>query len=169
MTLPYFDLALGGKVYRPHLGKLYCTCYVLRRYCGLSNVRVPHFGHIYNGLKCTCYLRAQTCHPATSCIRDQDATTAPATHMWERGSLNWVQFMLQWLIRFLEFAEFSEFLSFIDLLDQESVIRYGPEPCTLYSHHPVPLTSCILYTLHSFTYWKIIGYSPYPISNSQFH
>ena len=24
---------------------------------------------------------AQTCHPATSCVRDQDATTAPARHM----------------------------------------------------------------------------------------
>ena len=35
--------------------------------------------------------------PATSCVRDQDATTAPARHMWETGSLNWVQFMLQWL------------------------------------------------------------------------
>ena len=25
--------------------------------------------------------RTQTCHPATSCVRDQDATTAPARHM----------------------------------------------------------------------------------------
>ena len=30
--------------------------------------------------------RAQTCHPATSCVRDQDATTAPARHMWATGS-----------------------------------------------------------------------------------
>ena len=65
MTLPYFDLTLGGKVYRPHHGKLHCTCYVLRRHCGLSNVRLPLFGHIYNGLKCTCHLRAQSCHPTT--------------------------------------------------------------------------------------------------------
>ena len=35
--------------------------------------------------------------PATSCIRDQDATTVPARHMWETGSLNWAQFMHQWL------------------------------------------------------------------------
>ena len=25
--------------------------------------------------------RARTCHPANSCVRDQDATTAPARHM----------------------------------------------------------------------------------------
>ena len=54
--------------------------------------------------------RTWTCHPATSCVRDQDATTVPARHMWETGSLNWVLFMLQWFIRFPEFAEFSEFL-----------------------------------------------------------
>ena len=33
--------------------------------------------------------RTQTCHPATSCVRDQHATTAPARHMWQIGSLNW--------------------------------------------------------------------------------
>ena len=49
---------------------------------------------------------AQTCHPATSCVRDQDATTAPARYMWETGSLNWAQFILQWFIRFPEFSEF---------------------------------------------------------------
>ena len=46
--------------------------------------------------------------PATSCVRDQDATTAPARHMWETGSLNWAQFMLQWFINFTEFTEFSK-------------------------------------------------------------
>ena len=48
--------------------------------------------------------------PATSCVGDQDATTAPARHRWQRGSLNWTQFMLQWFIRFPEFAGFTEFL-----------------------------------------------------------
>ena len=43
---------------------------------------------------------ARTCHPATSCVRDQDATTSPVRHMWETISLNWAQFMLQWFIRF---------------------------------------------------------------------
>ena len=38
--------------------------------------------------------RTRTCHSATSCLRDQNATTAPGRHMWERGSLNWAQFML---------------------------------------------------------------------------
>ena len=46
--------------------------------------------------------------PATSCGRDQYATTVPARHMWEAGSLNWVQFMPQWFIRFPEFAKFNE-------------------------------------------------------------
>ena len=37
------------------------------------------------------------CQPATSCVRDQHAITTPARHMWETGTLNWNQFMLQWL------------------------------------------------------------------------
>ena len=48
--------------------------------------------------------RLWTCYSATSCVRVQDATTAPAIHMWETGSLNWAQFMLQWFIRFPEFS-----------------------------------------------------------------
>ena len=39
--------------------------------------------------------------PAASCVRDQDATTAPARHMWETGSLTWAQFMLHWFINSL--------------------------------------------------------------------
>ena len=45
---------------------------------------------------------------AISCVRDQHATTAPVRHMLETGSLNWLQFMLQWFTRFPEFAEFTE-------------------------------------------------------------
>ena len=40
--------------------------------------------------------------------RNQNATTTPARHMWETGSLNWGQFMHQWFIRFSEFTEFNE-------------------------------------------------------------
>ena len=47
--------------------------------------------------------RVRTCHPSTSCVRDQDATTVSVRHMWETGSLIWPQFMLQWFIRFPEF------------------------------------------------------------------
>ena len=54
--------------------------------------------------------RTRTCHPATCCVRDQDATSAPSRYMWEIGSLNSAQFMLQWFTRFPEFTEFSEFL-----------------------------------------------------------
>ena len=46
--------------------------------------------------------------PVTSCVRGQDATTATARHMWEAGSLNWAQFMLQWFMRFPEFADFNK-------------------------------------------------------------
>ena len=52
--------------------------------------------------------RTRTCQSATSCVRDQHATTAPSRHMWEIGSLNWARFMLQWFISFSEFTEFSE-------------------------------------------------------------
>ena len=45
---------------------------------------------------------------AIFCVRDQVATTVPARHVWETGSLNWAQFMLQWFIRFPEFAEFND-------------------------------------------------------------
>ena len=57
--------------------------------------------------------RAETCHPTTSHIRNRDATTAPARHIWETGSLNWAQCMLQWFISFPEFAEFSDFLFYL--------------------------------------------------------
>ena len=43
----------------------------------------------------------------TSSVRDQDATTAPARHVWETGSLNWAQFKLRWFIRFSEFTKSS--------------------------------------------------------------
>ena len=48
--------------------------------------------------------------PANSCVRHQDATTAPLRHMWETRSLHFPQFMLQWFIRSPEYAEFIEFL-----------------------------------------------------------
>ena len=50
--------------------------------------------------------KAQTCHPANSCVRDKDATTVPARHMQGTGSLNWPWFMLHWFIGFPEFPEF---------------------------------------------------------------
>ena len=54
-------------------------------------------------------IRLKWLEPATFCIRDKDATTTPARHIWEKGSLNWTQFMLQWLVRIPEFDEFTEF------------------------------------------------------------
>ena len=55
------------------------------------------------------YLSLKGLGPATSCVRDQDATTVSARHIWTPRSLNWTQFMLEWFTRFPEFAEFSEF------------------------------------------------------------
>ena len=52
--------------------------------------------------------RTRTFYPATSCVRDQHVTTAPARHMWEIGSLNWAQYQLQWFVSFSEFTELSE-------------------------------------------------------------
>ena len=40
---------------------------------------------------------------ATSFVRYQDAITSPARHMWETGSSNWLQFMLQWFMWLPEF------------------------------------------------------------------
>ena len=45
--------------------------------------------------------------PATSCVRDKDASTAPARHVWQTETLNWPWFMFQWFIRLLEFSHFS--------------------------------------------------------------
>ena len=36
-------------------------------------------------------------------------TTETERHLYQRGSSNWPQFMLQWLMRFPEFAQFTEF------------------------------------------------------------
>ena len=36
-------------------------------------------------------------------------TTETERHMYQRGSSNWPQFMLQWFMRFPEFAQFPEF------------------------------------------------------------
>ena len=46
--------------------------------------------------------RTLTCHLATSCVKDQDATTAQTRHMWETRSLNWAQFMLKWFIHWIQ-------------------------------------------------------------------
>ena len=48
--------------------------------------------------------------PATSYVIDQNGTTVPARHMWETASLNQLQFMRQWFIRFPEFTEFLFYL-----------------------------------------------------------
>ena len=55
-------------------------------------------------------ISAKGLEPVVSYVRDQDATTAPARHMWDTGSLNWPKFMLQWFIQFPEFTKFTKFL-----------------------------------------------------------
>ena len=55
------------------------------------------------------YLLLKRLKLATSCVRYQDATTAPASHMWKTGSLNSAQFILQWFIRLSEFTDITKF------------------------------------------------------------
>ena len=40
-------------------------------------------------------MKVKAFEPAASCVRDQDAATQSAGHMWETVSLNRLQFMLQ--------------------------------------------------------------------------
>ena len=67
--------------------------------------------------------------PATSCVRDQDATTVPGRHMWETGSSNWSQFMLQWFISFPEFTEFNETSA---LFRKNSIIVFDVRPSSIF-------------------------------------
>ena len=47
------------------------------------------------------------CH-YISCVSDYYDTTAPARHTVEGGSVNWVQFILYWFMRFPKLAVFNE-------------------------------------------------------------
>ena len=47
----------------------------------------PKFSEFSDKNICHYSKRVWTCHPATFCVRDQDATTVPPRHMWEPGSL----------------------------------------------------------------------------------
>ena len=67
--------------------------------------------------------RARTCH--LLCKRPGWYHRMPARHMWERGSLNWVQFMLQWFIRFPEFAEFTKFNEIFALFRKNSNVSFA--------------------------------------------
>ena len=56
-------------------------------------------------------ITAKGLEPANSCVTDKDVTTAPARHMWETGSLNWVKVMVQWfqipLIRWIHWIQWK--------------------------------------------------------------
>ena len=95
--------------------------------------------------------RAQICDPVTSCVRDQDATTAPARHMWHTGSLNWAQFMFQWFISFPEFAEFSEFLFYPGKTPLNLSHRFGPT--LFFLRMNVSASKCA----NNFNKWKIVS------------
>ena len=66
--------------------------------------------------------RAQTCHTATSCVRDQDATTVPARHVWKTGSLNWAQFMLLWFSESLNSLNSMKVLLYLGKTPVSSVL-----------------------------------------------
>ena len=85
--------------------------------------------------------RANTCHPATSCVRDQDPTTVLARHMWETGSLIWAKFMLQWFISFPAFTKFSEFL-----------FHLGKTPMRVIGVERMCCENVVISKLHSFSW-----------------
>ena len=80
---------------------------------------------------------------ATSCVRDQDATTFAARYMWETGYLNWAQFMLQWFIRFREFVNFSE--SSARLGKNSTMTSTGPRQVECFVFRNVLCMSTILH------------------------
>ena len=73
------------------------------------------------------YMPLKGLEPATSCVRDQDATTVPARYMSGTVSLNWAQFMLQWFIRFPEFNEITEFNESSAPFRKNSIVLYWHE------------------------------------------
>ena len=79
----------------------------------LLNTAVNNFGSKFIGVfpKCfhriqwqKCLLTVKGFEPATSCVRDQGVTTAPARHMWETGSLNWAP-IASVIVKVAEFSE----------------------------------------------------------------
>ena len=64
--------------------------------------------------------------------RDQDASTVPARHMWETGSINLSQFMLQWFIWFPKFAEFTEFPFNLGKIPMSATFYQSEEHSTLF-------------------------------------
>ena len=66
-----------------------CGCLTLIEWWALVEffLNVFHWIHWFSDKKIYNIKRTRTCHPATSCVRDQHATSAPARHMWKIGSL----------------------------------------------------------------------------------
>ena len=99
----YLQLVLGGLVIKFYLlKKTFLSTYIL-----------TFWQKWQNSQKCLTeknLITVKGLKSATSCVRGQDASTVPARHISEARSLNWLQFMLQWFIRFPEFAEFTAFL-----------------------------------------------------------
>ena len=52
------------------------------------NLTLKFFLNVFTEFSDKKYLSLKGLKPATSCERDQDATTAPARHMCETGCLN---------------------------------------------------------------------------------
>ena len=67
-----------------------------------NNWDFPECFHLIQWIQKQKYQSLKGLEPTTFCVRDQDATTAPARQIWETGSLNWAQFLLRWFIRSLD-------------------------------------------------------------------
>ena len=70
-------------------GVTFCHCFMqLRRKCHFFIYFVKNLNEFTDKNICQYSERARTCHPATSCVRDQNPTAVPARHVLETGSLN---------------------------------------------------------------------------------
>ena len=118
-------------------------------------------------------IRVKGLEPATSCTRDQDATTTPARHMWETASidLNWLKFMIQWFISGHEFAEFSEFLFHIGktpMAYQFTRITPISFPTSFYCNYDGH-TSSVIRIHQSVIFNGVQGRPPFPLSLFHLH
>ena len=90
----------------------------------LHNWVFPKCFHWIHWIQWLKHLPSKGFKPATSCVRNQDATTVPTRHRWEALYLNWPKFMLQWFITFPEFAEFIESLFHLGKTPMSLKIKY---------------------------------------------
>ena len=76
-----------------------CQCWLL--VCDALEFSLNVFTELSEFSDTKCYILKRLFELTTSCVIDQDATTVPARNKYQRGSLNWAQFKLQWFPEFV--------------------------------------------------------------------